>query len=215
MRCKAVQHSDEMYCAACGLRWDVNDPCPPDCRNATNVTLIGLTGAAGSGKSTLAQYMHNQHGYHRVRFASILKNMIRTMLRGAGVSDAEIEAMIEGDLKEVPHAALGGKTPRHAMQTLGTEWGRNLIDENLWTNLTGMYLDSLYPSVRVVIEDVRFENEATMIRQRGGKIVRMDGRGGIPGTHQSESGVEPDLSCYNGGSLTQTQRWFDYVFTMR
>lgn len=31
MTCKAIQYSDEMYCADCGLRWDVNDPDPPAC----------------------------------------------------------------------------------------------------------------------------------------------------------------------------------------
>lgn len=30
--CKARQQSDEMYCAPCGLRWDVNDPHPPLCQ---------------------------------------------------------------------------------------------------------------------------------------------------------------------------------------
>lgn len=32
MACKAIQYSDEMHCAHCGLRWDVNDPEPPACR---------------------------------------------------------------------------------------------------------------------------------------------------------------------------------------
>lgn len=31
-RCKAVQYSDQMHCAACGLLWDVNDPDPPPCK---------------------------------------------------------------------------------------------------------------------------------------------------------------------------------------
>lgn len=31
MACKAIQYSDEMHCAPCGLRWDVNDPEPPAC----------------------------------------------------------------------------------------------------------------------------------------------------------------------------------------
>lgn len=30
--CIAVQQSDEMFCAKCNLRWDVNDPAPPACR---------------------------------------------------------------------------------------------------------------------------------------------------------------------------------------
>ena len=30
--CKAVQYSDQMQCAPCGLAWDMNDPEPPECR---------------------------------------------------------------------------------------------------------------------------------------------------------------------------------------
>jgi len=30
--CKAVQESDQMRCASCGLLWDVNDPEPPECK---------------------------------------------------------------------------------------------------------------------------------------------------------------------------------------
>jgi hypothetical protein len=32
VRCQAVQQSDEMFCARCRLRWDVNDPNEPPCR---------------------------------------------------------------------------------------------------------------------------------------------------------------------------------------
>ena len=30
--CEAVQYSDQMQCARCGLAYDVNDPDPPDCQ---------------------------------------------------------------------------------------------------------------------------------------------------------------------------------------
>lgn len=29
--CEARQHSDQMFCGACGLAWDVNDLAPPQC----------------------------------------------------------------------------------------------------------------------------------------------------------------------------------------
>lgn len=29
--CEAVQYSDEMHCARCGVYYDVNDPDPPEC----------------------------------------------------------------------------------------------------------------------------------------------------------------------------------------
>lgn len=31
-QCRAVQQSDEMFCAPCGLRWDVNDGDAPRCK---------------------------------------------------------------------------------------------------------------------------------------------------------------------------------------
>jgi hypothetical protein len=175
------------------------------------VRLIGLSGAAGSGKSTAAQYLHDAHRYQRKRFAQPLKDALRRILQSAMLDDQIIERMIEGDLKEVPATVLLGKTPRKAMQTLGTEWGRNCIGGDFWVNLMRHALDTSKRGSLIVIEDVRFDNEAALIRAYGGKIIRMGGRGGITGTHASESGVEPDLTCYNGGSLTETHRWFDYV----
>jgi len=34
MTCKAIRDNDEMYCAKCKLRWDLNDPAPPKCGDA-------------------------------------------------------------------------------------------------------------------------------------------------------------------------------------
>lgn len=32
MTCKAIRCNDEMHCAPCGLRWAIEDPEPPACR---------------------------------------------------------------------------------------------------------------------------------------------------------------------------------------
>jgi hypothetical protein len=215
-QCKAYQQSDEMFCPTCGYRWDVNDPAPPKCRTQTLVRIVGLTGLAGSGKSTAAEYLERQHGYVRLRFAAPLKNALRRMLQDALVDDHTIERMIEGDLKEVPQPVLLGKTPRHAMQRLGTEWGRHCIGEAFWVNLLQNTIEGLPPGTRIVVEDVRFTNEAKMLRSLGGKIIRMEGRGGIAGSHPSEAGVgfTPDMTCYNGGAMSDMRRWFDYVLTI-
>jgi hypothetical protein len=82
----------------------------------TAARLIALTGYAGSGKSTLADILACEHGFTVVKFAGPLK----AMLRALGLDEREIE----GDLKEQPCQLLAGHTPRRAMQTLGTEWGR-------------------------------------------------------------------------------------------
>ena len=88
--------------------------------------LLGIHGKAGSGKSTAAQVLIDG-GFKRVKFADPLKNMLRAI----GLTDQHIE----GDLKEVPCDMLLGQTPRHAMQTLGTEWGRGCIGGEFWTCL--------------------------------------------------------------------------------
>lgn len=171
--------------------------------------LVGLCGPAGSGKSTAAAILA-EWGYTRLRFAAPLKAALRAMLAEAGVTEAEAARMIEGDLKEAPHAALAGRTPRHAMQTLGTEWGRALIHPDLWVRLTMCRAEAILAAGgRVVIEDVRFPNEAAAVQgvevdhMRGVReLWAMAGRGGIPSDHESEAQpLLADMVLHNSDSL--------------
>jgi hypothetical protein len=129
--------------------------------------LIGLCGPIGAGKTFAADHLARDYGYSRVRFAGLLKDMLRAL----GLSKIETD----GDGKERPCKLLGGKTPRYAMQMLGTKWGRDLIDPDLWVRAwehrAAPYLDKGLP---VVVDDVRFVNEATAILRRGGVLVRID-----------------------------------------
>jgi hypothetical protein len=215
MSCKAIRQNDEMFCHACGFRWDVDDMFPPSCRPARpRTTVLGLSGAAGSGKSSVAEYLEQRHGYRRLRFAQPLKDALRRMLQSAMLDDHSIERMVEGDLKELPTPILMGKTPRHAMQTLGTEWGRNCIDGNFWVNVMRHTIRALPPATRVVIEDVRFENEASMVRDFGGKVIRLTGRGGLTDkSHPSENGVTPDVTFDNSWSMSDLRAWVDQYVT--
>jgi len=166
---------------------------PPAAVSRRNLpSVIALTGAAGSGKSTAARHLVSAHGYTLVKFAGPLKAMMRMV----GLADREIE----GDLKEVPSAVLCGKTPRYAMQTLGTEWGRDIIGPDFWANVWfDMAADVLDQGGRVVCDDCRFDNEAEAARKLGGLVLSLHGRGGIEGDHVSESGgVKADFSICNG-----------------
>jgi hypothetical protein len=174
--------------------------------------LIALTGAAGSGKSTAADYLVRT-GWKRVKFAGPLKDMMRALYRGAGLPEDQIERRIEGDLKERHDPLLGAmNTPRWAMQTLGTEWGRDLITPGLWTGIAAARIRAhLSDGDRVVVDDCRFDNEAATIHDLGGKVVQITGRGGIAGKHVSEQGVAPDLICQNTGTIAELQGWLEYV----
>lgn len=172
--------------------------------------LIGIAGRKGAGKDTFAAPLDAQNDgqFVLVKFADGLKNMLRSLFRDAGVGPQDIERMIEGDLKEVPTPVLFGKTPREAMQTLGTEW-RNMIDEGLWLNITDRRLKALARGGAhgVVITDVRFPHEITYIRKLGGKTFRVVGnrvKQNALSNHSSEDQIDEldvDGEVMNFGSI--------------
>ena len=127
--------------------------------------LIGLAGEAGSGKSYAANRLIERHNFVCVKMADPLKNMLRAL----GLTDAHIE----GALKETPCDILCGATPRHAMRTLGTEWGRDIIHQKLWTSLFAKTVRAVPATQHVVCDDVRFADEAAAIRAVGGHVVRI------------------------------------------
>ncbi len=164
--------------------------------------VIALTGLAGSGKSTASKYLVEKHGYQLVKFAGPLKDMLRAI----GLS----EAQIEGALKEEPCRLLQGETPRYAMQTLGTQWGRECIGSSFWLFLwEDAVLKILDAGGRVVVDDCRFPNEADEVRKLGGVVWQLVGRGGIAGSHESEAGCgEADVAIANCGNV---RLLYDYV----
>lgn len=176
--------------------------------------LIGLAGLKWNGKTTAGRYLKEQHGFRHTKFAAPLKDMLRTMWMYAGYSREEAERRVEGDLKEAPDAILGGKTPVHAMQTLGTEWGRELIDGKLWTNLwesTARF--SLEAGRSVVVDDVRFPNEYASVKNLGGYIILLSGRSDVVQSHVSEdlSWLKPDYHVVNDGTHEHMFKQIDDV----
>lgn len=91
--------------------------------------LLGITGKAGSGKTTASDHLVSL-GWTRVKLAGPFKDMLRAI----GLTDQHLE----GDLKEAPCDLLCGQTPRHAMVTLGTEWGRDMIGGDFWTEISAV-----------------------------------------------------------------------------
>lgn len=174
--------------------------------NHQNPLLIGLAGPARSGKDTVAGYLASRHGFTRMAFADLLKRMLLAFELGPEYTD--------GPGKEAIIPWLGCSY-RRLCQTLGTEWGRDLISEDLWVKLLDRQIDRLerghalamdsrphYP--RIVISDVRFPSEAEWVRDRGHLWhIRRPGHPGLPGRtgeHPSERPITPrpdDLQLVN------------------
>lgn len=150
-------------------------------------SIVGFTGLKRSGKDTAAAELGN-YGYEPVQFAGALKGMIRYLLGYAGMEPYEIERYVDGDLKEEPCEELNGQTVRHAMQTLGTEWGRNLIHPDIWTNIA---MRRASQNKMTVVSDIRFPNEVKAINDAGGKVIRITRNSNEnTDTHPSETFVE-------------------------
>ena len=157
--------------------------------------LIGIAGRKGSGKTVeVSQYLIQYHGFTRISFADPLKNML--------LSFGLTREQLWGDEKETALEILGGQTPRHAMQTLGTEWGRNLIYDEIWLNAWERAFNKC--TSPVVVDDLRFINEGEVIKKLGGKILLIE-RPEVESKdlHQSEveiSKIPYDYKIINDGS---------------
>ncbi|WP_339480368.1 deoxynucleotide monophosphate kinase [Pseudomonas sivasensis] len=176
--------------------------------------LIGLTGRARSGKSTAAEHLVGTYLLEHYAFADPLRDGLMAIFN-LDPTD------FEGDRKEQPLAWLE-RSPRQLMQSMGTEWARNTVHPDVWVKLAEQNLDYMTKALGAVlgfvISDVRFENEADLIRRRGGTIVhisRADAQAVNP--HVSEAGVagtKDDLLMFNNGTIEEFLRSLDEVFLM-
>ena len=163
--------------------------------------VIALIGPQGCGKSTLSEGI--------VAWSLSFADPIRRMLGGLLNRNADDLKSID---KTEPMEELCMQSYRHAAQTLGTEWGRNLIGCDIWINSMRLgihkYLSiSQYP---VIIDDARFIDEFTMLREETDLLLLRINRDDIPdqaNDHESEhywAKQEPDGVIDNNGTLEES-----------
>jgi hypothetical protein len=161
--------------------------------------VIGLTGYAQSGKDTVASILVKKYGYRRIAFA----DKIRDFLYGINPMVACSPTGYLQDLVNLVGWNEAKKEPqvRRLLQDLGIS-ARELLDENIWITSA---LGKINSGERVVVTDVRFENEAMMIKLMGGQLWRVKRVGvGPVNDHVSESeldGYKVDQIFVNNGSI--------------
>jgi len=167
--------------------------------------LIGIAGLAGSGKTSAAQWFGLERGAFLAAFADPIKQAVVNMF------GLEYDIFVDRVAKETPLPDIG-RSPRYLAQTLGTEWGRNLVHPDVWLLAMESRLKGFgvwgRRGATVVIHDMRFENEAKWIRKNNGVVLhveRLDRQQPVGlENHSSEFGLSHkpgDIVVKNNGTL--------------
>lgn len=173
--------------------------------------LIGIAGAKRSGKDTFSDYlmlelMSTRYSNIRYSFATPLYRMIEVLL------GRSIPALSNGEYDKEAIILPYGVSLRTFLQTLGTEWGRDKIHEDIWVMHAQQVLDRTRAEVPatnyIIFSDIRFVNEAKFIIANGGVVIRVnryttENAGGTD-THRSEIPIPEEYVTWdvdNSGSL--------------
>lgn len=135
--------------------------------------ILGFTGFKRSGKDTAAECIIQSIGnwnIYRVAFADALKQEAADV---CGVSVEFIEQNKEAF--------------RPMLQWWGTDFRRKFHGDDYWLRKWMQRVLELKDAHMIIVPDVRFQNEADLLRQFDGKIFRIVRFGLEPDQHESET----------------------------
>jgi hypothetical protein len=171
----------------------------------SGLIVVGITGRANAGKNETARLLG---ATHTIEFAEPLYRMISAM------TDIPVWQLRDRVFKEQVIPWLG-KSPRQLLQTLGTDWGRDLICPDVWIRVAKMKIRAAAENANfssrgtvIALPDLRFDNEAEMIIQEfGGHVLETIRPGAATcSSHVSEAGISRrliDRTLVNGGTLDE------------
>ena len=163
--------------------------------------IIGLSGYAQSGKDTVANILVENYGYTRVAFADKIRDFLyemNPMVDNVAGEPIFIKERVDRDGWEVakknPHI-------RRALQNAGVA-ARKVFDEDFWVDNA---LASILRHENTVITDVRFINEAEMVKHQDGQVWRIKRLGvtAVNGhvSEQEMDGYQVDQIFTNNSSI--------------
>ena len=171
------------------MEGDVNDI--PD-----SITIIGLCGGMRSGKTSIANLFLKNHSLcRRISFANGVRAQVA---RGMGLHQSVLGGMDKQKLRPILQSWGTGMREIHGADY----WVNLLIQDNFWQQI---------PSDAVVfIDDVRFVNEASMIIESGGYLIRLD----CDEQTKIERGANPDPANLKHSSEVALDGFSSYLTTI-
>ena len=147
--------------------------------NTRFLTIVGFTGKAGSGKDYMGSMLYRTHGFMPIAFADCMKE---TLSAREGIPMAEL---------------LGSKSERGRtrLQIYGTDEER-AKDPDIWVKHLEARLWLLAEKLqhhRFAFTDIRFENEAALVRKYGGLLFWLRGRGSPAMTEEQDAHISENF----------------------
>jgi len=146
--------------------------------------IIGLSGYAKVGKDEVAQILVKKYGFKRIAFADPIRELLLE-INPILANGYHLKTIIN---EEGWTLAKNKEEVRRLLQELGVG-ARQVLGDDVWVVAALRKMENFKQSY--VITDVRFENEAVMVRQLGGKIWRIQ-RPGIQAVNNHVSELEMD-----------------------
>ena len=138
--------------------------------------IIGMCGLIGTGKDTVADILVNNYNFIKVSFADKLKDGVATVFSWdremlEGITD-ESRTWREQKDEFWSRETNEHITPRLVLQMFGTDCMRNGFYNGIWVSIVKQQIIN-NPNKNFVIPDVRFPNEAKMIKEVNGEVWRI------------------------------------------
>ena len=140
--------------------------------------LIGLMGTMGSGKSTCANYLINQYHFVEKTFADPLKKACKIIFL---LDDQQIYGTQQQ--KEASDPRWFGCSSRTMLQFVGTDLFRQQLHkimpelgENIFIRHFELWYQQIIienPDIKIVISDIRFQNELDIVKKMGGTVIKI------------------------------------------
>lgn len=200
--------------------------------------IIAFSGLIKSGKDTASDFLVNEFGYKKIAFADNLKKLCMGVFgltkyqvhtQSGKVRNFKIPITatmndvwgicywltLKNDFKftvieliKIKKKLVGVKfyNPRQILQHIGCEVLRGCIRDDFHLNVFKNNIDN---KDNIVVPDVRYKNEADLIKSIGGRVIRINRTTETKNSHESENGLngyEFDAVIDNDGSLNDFKK---------
>ena len=152
--------------------------------------IIGISGKKRSGKDTIYELIRGLNGIRprRAAFGDQIKEEV------AGVTGVDVD-----------HIEEHKERFRPMLQWWGTDFRRHYNGESYWLDKMQSKMQAIRGREVLVITDVRYPNEAELVKKAGGIMIRVERETGLEDTHSSENLLDNfegfDYRLNNNGTL--------------